>query len=183
MLDDLKMIHERDAQDMLGMAGRQWPMVEWGPQIATSRNLAKQLALELMGKTVVIYSGQGLDQAADRWKQCINRNAKQLAWRGQLSDDEILGWTKQPVNKVYAVIELRSNLEDGLTRKRFEACQRLLSGVRPAPITIESKGKTAQQQVAYCLALADFASVYLALLNGLNPAASDIIDKVNRELA
>jgi glucose/mannose-6-phosphate isomerase len=168
---------------MLGVAGRQWQMLEWEPQVATSRNQAKQLALELMGKTVVIYSGNSLGQAADRWKVCINRNAKQLAWRGQLSDEEILGWTKQPVNKIYAVIELRSNLDDEPTRKRFKACQHLLSGVRPAPIIVEPKGETELQQIAYCSALADYVSVYLALLNGLNPAAKGILDKVNRELA
>lgn len=204
MLDDLKMIHMRDVQDMLGVAGRQWQTLEtafdvpssvdvtglqswcrdqlaqWEPQVATGRNPAKQLALELMGKSVVIYSGDALASAADRWKACINHNAKQLAWRGQLSDDEILGWTKQPVGKVYAVVELRSEFEGELVRKRFEACQRLLSGVRPAPITINASGETALHQVVYCSLLADFVSVYLALLNGINPAANDIIDKLNR---
>jgi glucose/mannose-6-phosphate isomerase len=187
MLDDLKMIHERDTQDMLGGALRRWQAVaqssHWDPQVATSRNQAKQLALELMGKTVVIYSTRQLHEAAESWKTSLNQYAKQLAWCGELSDAEILGWTKQPVNKQYAVVELRSNLDDAAERRRFEAVERYLSGMRPAPLTVDSEGQAAEQQVAYCLALGDFVAIYLALLNGLDPAARDIIDKVNRELA
>jgi glucose/mannose-6-phosphate isomerase len=197
LLDDLKMIHERDSQDLLGAACRAWKnigeenretaawlrdrLAGWEPMVPTSKNLAKQLALELIGKTVVIYGGEVLDEAAGVWKTSINSNAKQLAWKGELSDAEILGWTKQPVSKPYAVVELRSNLEPEMIRQRFADSQRLLSGLRPAPHVIEALGEDVSQQSLYCSTLGEVVSVYLALLNGLDPAKREVLSKLQKE--
>lgn len=186
MLDDLKMIHQRDAHDVLGGAARHWQAVpqvaDWDPQVTTGRNLAKQLALELMGRTVVIYGAGQLAAAAKVWKHHINQYAKQLAWQGEWDDAEILGWTKQPVHKLYAVVELHSSLEAESTRRRFLVAGRLLSGMRPVPVMVTAEGRTIEEQLAYCRALGEFTAAYLALLNGLDPSANDIIGKMNKEL-
>lgn len=186
MLDDLKIIHQRDVHDSLGVADRRWREVrqaaEWAPQVATKRNLAKQLALELLGKTIVVYAGEQLAVVAGDWKQAINRYAKQLAWKGELNDDEIIGWTKQPVHKLYAVVELRTELETELVSKRWVAVGRLLSGMRPAPLVVDAQGSTLDEQVLYCRALGEFVAIYLALLNGLDPSDRGIVDKLHREL-
>lgn len=187
MLDDLKMIHQRDSCDILGTASRSWQKVsqamDWSPHVATKHNLAKQLALELMGKAVIIYGEERLSTVANAWKRYINLYAKQLAWKGELSDAEIVGWTKQPVNKLYAVVELRSGLETELVRERAAVVERLLSGMRPSPIVVDAEGHTAEEQAQYCQALGEFVALYLALLNGIDPSDRGVLDKVNRELA
>ena len=52
----------------------------WIPTIPTKNNQAKQIAQELMGRSVVVYSGPQLYPAAYKCKIDINENAKQIAW-------------------------------------------------------------------------------------------------------
>lgn len=153
---------------------------QWRPNVPTDNNQAKQIAQELTGKSVVVYSGPLLSPAGYKWKININENAKQVAWCNQLPEfnhNEFLGWTQQPVQKPYAVIDLRSNLENLRIQKRFEVTERLLSGRRPAPIVVQAKGDTIAEQLLWTIGLGDFVSVYLAILNGLNPTPVDLIEK------
>lgn len=157
----------------------------WKPEIPTSKNPAKQIAQELMGKSVVVYSGPKMSPAAYKWKISFNENAKQVAWVNQYPEfnhNEFIGWSKQPVDKPYAVIDLRSNLEHSRTQKRFEVSERLLSGMRPAPIVVEVQGDTLLQQLLWTIAFGDFVSIYLALLNGLNPAPVELVENFKKAL-
>jgi len=174
MLDDLRLIHQRDSQDLLGAAARRWAAVPgaaaWRPQSATADNLAKQLALELMGKSVVVYAAAPLAGAAVEWKRMLNRHARQLAWSGELADGEITSWTGQPVNKQYGVVRLRSSHESADERQQFTEAARLLSGRWPEPTDVWPEAESLQMQQAYCQALGEFVALYLALLNGFDPA-------------
>ncbi len=155
-------------------------IAQWVPTVAAGQNLAKQIALEVVGKSAVVYSGPKLYPAAYKWKINFNENAKHIAWANQYPEfnhNEMLGWTKQPVDKPYAVIELRSKLEHPRVQKRFEVTERLLSGLRPAPIIVEPEDETLLEQLLWAVALGDFTSLYLALLNGLNPTPVDLIEK------
>ncbi len=58
----------------------------WRADVATKDNPAKQIAQELMGKSIVIYSGPKLFPAAYKWKISFNENAKQIAWVNQLPE-------------------------------------------------------------------------------------------------
>jgi len=160
-------------------------LASWRPDVAIGKNLAKQLALELMGKSVVIYGGPKLAPVAYRWKTAINENAKQVAWAGQYPEfnhNEFSGWSKQPVQKPYAVVELRSALEHPRVQRRFELSERLLSGMRPAPIVVEPQGESLLRQILYTTGLGDFVSLYLGLLGGLDPAPMELVSKLKKEL-
>lgn len=155
------------------------------PDVATASNPAKQVAQELMGKSIVVYAGPILAPAAYKWKISFNENAKHVAWFGQLPEfnhNEFIGWSKQPVDKPYAVIDLRSDLEHERVQKRFEVSERLLSGMRPSPIVVTAAGEGLLQQLVWTLAFGDFVSIYLALLNGINPAPVDLVEKFKKEL-
>ena len=54
--------------------------------------------------------------------------------------------------------------------------------MRPSPIVIEPKGETLLQQLAYSFALADFVSIYVAILNGVNPTPVELVEKLKVEL-
>lgn len=158
---------------------------QWRPDVPTDKNQAKQIALELMGKSVVIYAGPKLSPAAYKWKISVNENAKHLAWWNEFPEfnhNEMLGWTEQPVQKPYAVIQFKSNLEHPRVQKRFEVVNRLLSGKMPAPFEIIPKGETLVEQLLYTIALGDFVSIYQALLNNLNPTPVDLIEKFKTAL-
>lgn len=158
----------------------------WLPTVPTKNNLAKQIAQECIGKSIVLYAGPKLYPAAYKWKASFNENAKQIAWAGEYSEfnhNEFLGWTKQPVNKPYAVIDLRSHLERERIQKRFELSARLLSGMRPEPLVVQVEGGTILEQLLWTVALGDFVSIYTALLSGLNPTPITLIEKLKTELA
>jgi glucose/mannose-6-phosphate isomerase len=158
---------------------------DWRPEVAASKNQAKKLAQEMMGKSVVVYSGPKLFPAANKWKICCNENAKTVAWVNQYPEfnhNEFIGWTSHPVEKPYAVIEIRSNLEHERLQKRFTVSERLLSGKRPAPEIVVPKGESLIQQVLWTANLAEFATLYLALLNGLNPTPVDLVERLKVDL-
>jgi glucose/mannose-6-phosphate isomerase len=158
----------------------------WLPDVATSKNPAKQLAQELIGKSIVVYGGPKMYPAAYKWKLGFNENAKQLAWANQLPEynhNELTGWTKQPVDKPYAVIDLKSSLEHPRVLKRFEVSSRLLSGVRPQSIEVEAAGEGILQHLAWLIVFGDFVGLYLAMLNGLNPVPLEMVDKLKQALS
>jgi glucose/mannose-6-phosphate isomerase len=160
-------------------------LAEWRPDVVTAKNAAKQLAQELMGRSVVVYSGPKLFPAANKWKICTNENAKTVAWVNQYPEfnhNEFIGWASHPTEKPYGVVEIRSNLEHERVQKRFVVSERLLSGLRPAPHIVVPQGSTLFQQTVWTSNFADFVSLYLALLNGLNPTPVDLVEKLKAEL-
>ena len=157
----------------------------WRPDVATKDNYAKQLAQEVIGKSVVMYGGPLTYSAAYKWKISFNENAKNVAWVNQYPEfnhNEFLGWTSHPLDKPYCVIDLRSSFEHSQILKRFEVSARLLSGRRPAPLVINAAGETLLDQMLWLVALGDFVSLYTAILNGLNPTPVDLIEKFKKEL-
>lgn len=158
---------------------------KWLPTVPASQNQAKKLAQELVGSSIVVYSGPKLFPTANKWKICFNENAKNIAWCNQypeLNHNEFLGWTSHPIEKPYSVIEIRSNLEHPRVQRRFEVTEKLLSGKRPSPEIVEVKGENILQQILWAANLGDFTSLYLGLLNGLNPTPVDLIEKFKAEL-
>lgn len=156
------------------------------PTVPTADNPAKQLALDIAGSSVVVYGGTELYPAAYKWKISFNENAKNVAWCGQLPEfnhNEFLGWTSHPEQKPYKIVELRSSIEHQRVQKRFEISDKLLSGKRPAPLVVDAQGETELQQLLWSVVMGDFVSLYVALLNGLDPTPVDIIEKLKRELA
>jgi glucose/mannose-6-phosphate isomerase len=157
----------------------------WLPTVHSSNNLAKKIALDVIGKSPVVYSGPKMAPAGYKWKISFNENAKTVAWFNQYPEfnhNEFIGWTSHPIDKPYAVIDLRSNLEHARIQKRFEVTERLLSGKRPAPIVVNIEGDSLIKQLLWCVALGDFVTLYTGLLNGLNPTPVELIEKFKAEL-
>lgn len=158
---------------------------DWQSVVPTDSNLAKQLASEAAGKSVVIYAGPKLSAAAYKWKISFNENGKQVAWWNQYSEfnhNEFIGWTKQPPVKPYFVVNLLSDFESDRIKKRFEVSDRLLSGMRPDPFNVRPEGETLLEQLLYTIMLGDFVSLYTAILSGINPEPVDLIEKFKLEL-
>ncbi|HEY5441952.1 MAG TPA: SIS domain-containing protein, partial [Candidatus Saccharimonadales bacterium] len=157
----------------------------WRAEVPTNKNAAKQLALELVGKSIVVYSGPKLFPAANKFKICLNENAKNVAWVNyypEFNHNEFIGWSSHPVDKPYAVVEIRSNLERERIQKRFVVSERLLSGKRPAPEVVKPEGESLLQQLLWTSNFCDFVSLYVAILNGLNPTPVDLVEKLKKSL-
>ena len=158
---------------------------QWAVDVPSANNQAKQIAQELMGRSIVVYSGPLLAPVAYKWKISFNENAKNVSWLNQypeLNHNEFIGWTSHPVDKPYAIINLTSPLEHERVQRRFEASDRLLSGQRPHPITVEVQGETRLEQIIWGTLLGDFVSLYLAILNGVDPEPVALVEKLKQEL-
>jgi glucose/mannose-6-phosphate isomerase len=157
----------------------------WRPDVPTDKNAAKQLALELIGKSIVVYSGPKIFPAANKFKICLNENAKNVAWVNQYPEfnhNEFIGWSSHPTDKPYAIVEIRSDLEHERVQKRFVVSEKLLSGKRPAPHVVKPEGKTHLQQLLWASNFCDFVSLYVALLNGIDPTPVGLVEKLKVEL-
>lgn len=157
----------------------------WRADVHTNKNLAKQLAEQLVGKTPVVYAGPKMFPAAYKWKISFNENSKNIAFCNKLPEfnhNEFLGWTSHPIEKPFGVIDLFSSLENERVKFRFDISDRMLSGMRPKAIRVEAKGNTELEHLLWLVGLGEFVSIYLALLNGVNPTPVDIIEKFKTKL-
>lgn len=160
-------------------------VAQWLPDVPTAQNPAKQLAQNLIGKSVVIYGGAQMFPAVYKWKISINENAKQLAWCNQFPEfnhNEFLGWTEQPVDKPYAVVNILSSFEHPRVQKRFAVTERLLSGRKPAAMDVQAQGNSVLEQLLWAVSYGDFVSLYMALLNNLDPAPVVLIEQFKKAL-
>ncbi|MEO5950733.1 MAG: bifunctional phosphoglucose/phosphomannose isomerase [Candidatus Saccharimonadales bacterium] len=159
---------------------------QWGSEISTDKNYAKQLALLSVGKTPVFYGGALTAPVAYKWKISWNENAKNLAFWNEYPEfnhNEFIGWTSHPIEKPFVIFDLISHLEDSQILKRFAISDKLLSGLRPKANTVSLKGDTLIAQLLWASILADFVSIYVAILNAVDPAPVVIIEKLKAELA
>ncbi len=187
VLETVGLLNEEQASIAIHQAGDflKQKVTGWTATVPAKDNPAKKLAEELAGKSVVVYAGPLLAPAAYKWKINFNENAKNVAWWNQLPEfnhNEMIGWTNQPIEKPYAIVDLRSNLEHPRIQKRFEITEKLLSGRRPAPNIVQVQGQTILEQLIWTVAYGDFVSIYLALLNNVNPSPVELVEKFKTEL-
>lgn len=157
----------------------------WVSDVPTERNYAKQLALSAVGKSAIFYGGELTSPIAYKWKIGWNENSKNLAFWNELPEfnhNEFIGWTSHPVEKPFAVFDIISNLEHPQILKRFEISDKLLSGKRPKATEIKLAGNSAIQQLLWGSILADFVSIYTAILNGVDPTPVPLIERLKDEL-
>ncbi len=157
----------------------------WLASTPTADNYAKQLALEAVGKSAIFYGGALTAPVAYKWKISWNETGKNLAFWNEypeVNHNEFMGWTSHPVEKPFVVFDIISSFEHPQILKRFEISDRLLSGQRPKAIPINLKGETPIAQLLWGSILADFTSMYLAVLNGVDPVPVALIERLKQEL-
>jgi glucose/mannose-6-phosphate isomerase len=185
LLENFGVIHGKQ-QEIADLTG--WLADEssrWIADIPTVDNYAKQLAEEAVGKTPVFYGGALTAPLAYKWKISWNENAKNVAFWNEYPEfnhNEFIGWTSHPVEKPFVVFDLVSNFEHSQILKRFELSDRLLSGKRPKAHTVKLAGDTLLAQLLWGAILADFVSIYVAILNGVDPTPVELIEKFKKEL-
>jgi glucose/mannose-6-phosphate isomerase len=158
----------------------------WLPEVPTEQNYAKQLALETIGKTPVFYGSPLTAPLAYKWKISWNETSKNTAFWNEYPEfnhNEFMGWTSHPIEKPFVVFDIKSSFDRPRVLQRFELSDRLLSGKRPQAKEILLKGDTLLAQMVWGAILADFASIYTAILNGVDPTPVVLIEKLKQELA
>lgn len=170
-----------DQADWLGEQTKHWTS-----DVTVDKNYAKQLALLAVGKTPVFYGGPLMAPLAYKWKISWNENAKNVAFWNQYPEfnhNEFIGWSSHPVEKPFVIFDLISKFEHPRVLKRFELSDRLLSGLRPKANVVTLQGDRPIAQYLWGCILADFVSIYVAILNGVDPTPVLLVEKLKEELA
>jgi glucose/mannose-6-phosphate isomerase len=184
----IEVVNKNEAEQMTMQASEhlQKSVEVWAETVPTAQNPAKRLAMELAGKSIAIYGGPLMAPAAYKWKISFNENSKNVAWWNEVPEfdhNELTGWSSHPIEKPYGIVEIRSSYEHERVQKRFEVGEKLLSGRRPAPHVIEAQGSNILEHLVWSVAFGDFVSIYLALLNNVNPTPVDLVEKFKTELS
>ena len=148
---------------------------QWGATVPTAHNLAKQLARQAAGKTAVFCDSGSLAPVAQWWQWCWQERAHNVAFSTTLAEAEQAGahgWLSHPVDKPFALFDLVGE-NDAATQQRLAALDRRLSGRRPHAKSILLAGETEIEQVLHGILLAEFASCYLGVLNGVKQGKGD----------
>ncbi len=155
--------------------------------VPTTENAAKKLALELKDLIPVIYGSDGLTAAAAlRWKCQFNENSKTPAfWNvfSELNHNEIVGWdeTARPA-RTCRLIVLRDSGENARVQKRIGITVEMVRANVAGVTEIRSSGESPLARLLSLTYLGDYASYYLALLNGIDPTPVESIRQLKERL-
>lgn len=160
----------------------------WAPDVVQSRNPAKQLAIRLSGRPVILIGNpRTTEPVALRWKGQLNENSKHLAWTSllpEMNHNEVDGFVNPSgiVGRL-GVVLLRDPGDHPRVKRRFDWLRAYLAR-RNVPVTVETmEGDDPMVRLLWGAARGDFVSYYLALLNGADPSALPGVTALKKALA
>ncbi len=156
--------------------------------VPSNHNRAKKLACSLFGRIPWIQGTVGIMGAvAYRWRTQFNENSKMLAYSSEypeLNHNEVIGWEKaERYRDVIEVVMLRSPSDYWKIRARVDITKRKLIAPKARVHLVEAEGGSPLAQLLWTVYLGDWVSLYLALLNGVDPASIDSINILKADLA
>jgi glucose/mannose-6-phosphate isomerase len=172
---------ERDVEEAVSVLGGL--REEWAGEVPSSRNTAKQLALRMHERSPVVYSAGPLLEAARRWKTQLNESAKTWAFCEEMPEAHhnaivALGLPRVVAGATTAVFLRSEALDHARVRLRYEFSERLLDREGVPYETAWANGESALAQMLSLTMLGDYVSAYLALLYGVDPTQTGVIDEL-----
>jgi len=155
------------------------------PENAAPKNAAKAVASSFHGAFPTVLSGTRLAPAARRWRTQLNENAKVLSRDEVLPEmdhNDLVAWAADPMASNCAVVLLRDRNEDPRLARRFELTRRLGLHRARSVLEVRSRGRSALARLLSCVFVGDLASLYLAVLRGVDPTPVEVIERMKREL-
>ena len=142
--------------------------------VPAERNLAKQIAQELPGKTILVYGGGFFTGMARRWKTQLNENAKAWAFFETLPEllhnsVESFDTIPEDLQDKYVLV-LKPNTEDKNLGSRYRVIAELLKQKNIPHSIVEVSQELPLSQILNMLILGDYVSYYLAMLRGVDPS-------------
>ncbi|GIV38640.1 MAG: bifunctional phosphoglucose/phosphomannose isomerase [Thermonema sp.] len=148
---------------------------------------AHRLAKLFHKRLPVVYADERWYPAILRLQQQINENAKQLCHINvlpEMNHNELVGWGLDKTHyQNIAVLLLRSNLDHPRVKIRMDICKPVFAEKAAQVYELSTHGKSYFEQMLYVIHLFDWASFYLAELNGVDAFPVDIINHLKSSLA
>ncbi len=156
------------------------------PQVPTAENPSKKLALELRKTIPVVYGFRQFKAIARRLKCQFNENSKipgVFDAFPELNHNEIVGWeAPEALTERFSVVLIRDRDEPPEIGHRIEATKTLALQKAHKVLEIRARGNRALAKMFSVMYIGDLASIYLAILLGVDPTPVPIIDKLKAEM-
>jgi len=158
-----------------------------GRNVVVSRNPAKQLAIRLAGRAIILIANERtLYPAALRWKGQLNENAKHLAWVSPLPEmnhNEVDGFVNPAgiVPRLAALLFSDPSDHPRIVR-RLGWLRTYLKRRGLRVETVTAVGDDPMTRLVRCVLLGDFVSYFLALRDGADPSALPGVEALKRAL-
>ena len=141
----------------------------------------KTLARSLQGQVPVVY-GAGLTAPASiRWRSQLNENAEIPAFDGVLPEmdhNEICGWGQPAFTAVF----LEDDEQHARVKRRIDLTADVVADAGSPVERVRSRGESRTERVLSLVLLGDLVSVYLAVLNGIDPTPVARIEDFKQRL-
>lgn len=150
-------------------------------------NTAQSLAKALHRRVPLVYGAHGaMATAALRWKTQINENAKQPAFWAELPElchNEIVGYELSEVLLPSAcVVFLRSPQDHPRIQARVDILKEVLKRRGLSYVEAWAHGGTEIEELLSMVCLGDWVSVYMALMNRVDPTPVRPIEELKKRL-
>lgn len=149
-------------------------------------NKAKKLATEVESTIPVFYGFRQYSAVARRLKCQFNENSKvpsKFDVLPELNHNEVVGWeAPNSLTKAFSAIFIRDSAEPPEIRQRIEITKQIVSPKVSKTLEIQAEGKQKLARMLSTMYVGDFASLYLALLRGVDPAPTETIAFLKQEM-
>lgn len=156
-------------------------------QAEAIENAGKALAHKFSGKLPFLYADSRLEAVVVRTQQQIAENSKHIAHANvfpEMNHNELVGWVHpEPIWKQAVVLLLRTSFDHQRTSIRMDICKGIFEKVCAEVIELKAEGKSFVEQALHLILVLDWASFYLAELNGVDPFPVEFINYLKDELA
>jgi glucose/mannose-6-phosphate isomerase len=157
-------------------------------RVSTEKNLAKKVALEIYGTVPIVYCYNPYKSVGLRFKDQVNENCKLPARCDvfpELNHNEIMGWeAPESILKRYTLVLLRDlEIEPLEVKARIDALkEKFFLPKAKSVIEMDPQGKTPLGKIFSLMFTLDVISMYLAVLHGRNPVASETFQILKYEV-
>lgn len=161
---------------------------EIGIDLPFEKNISKQLASRLYGRYSIIYGTSDSTEAVSvRWRGQFAENSKSLSSSHvlpEMNHNEIVGWEfPKDVLKDLIVLILRDKIDHERTKHRIEISKEIIKRSGAEIFEFERRDAGLLARLFSLIYIGDFASFYLALLNGIDPTPVKQVDYLKSQLA
>jgi len=177
---------ERDVEEAVGVLAALRD--ECGVDVPAHRNPAKQLALGLHERLPVVYAAGPLVEVARRWKTQLNESAKTWAFFEEMPEAQhnaivALGLPKATAGGTVVVFLRSETLEHPRIQHRYDFSGQMFADAAIETLEATARGGSALARMLSLTLLGDYAAAYLALLYGVDPTPTLVIDELKARLA
>jgi glucose/mannose-6-phosphate isomerase len=158
---------------------------EWGPDSAEDSE-AKAAARALQGTLPVVHGAGPTAAPARRWKTQLNENADAAAFWSELPEanhNEICGWERGHGSAPLSAVFLEDPDQHPRIHRRIELTCEEVERAGGSVVRAESRGDSRLERVLSHVLLGDLTSVYLAVLDGVDPTPVEPIERFKAALA